>query len=117
MFKLPESISYLKLRASWASVGLPFGRFLAYPTFSWNTSTGAYSSQSAYPLYDLKPERTDSWEVGLTARFLKNFNLDVSFYNTKTYNQTMDAKLSPTGGYSTFYAQTGNVRNLSLIHI
>ena len=25
--------------------------------------------------------------------------------------QTMDAKLSPTGGYSTFYAQTGNVRN------
>ena len=106
LFKLPESISYLKLRASWASVGLPFGRFLAYPTFSWNTSTGAYSSQSAYPLYDLKPERT-----GLTARFLKHFNFDVSFYNTKTYNQTMDAKLSPTGGYSTFYAQTGNVRN------
>ena len=92
LFKLPESISYLKLRASWASVGLPFGRFLAYPTFSWNTSTGAYSSQSAYPLYDLKPERTDSWEVGLTARFLKHFNFDVSFY-------------------STFYAQTGNVRN------
>lgn len=111
LFKLPESISYLTLRASWASVGLPFGRFLAYPTFSWNTSTGAYSSQSAYPLYDLKPERTDSWEVGLTARFLKHFNFDVSFYNTKTYNQTMDAKLSPTGGYSTFYAQTGNVRN------
>ena len=111
LFKLPESISYLKLRASWASVGLPFGRFLAYPTFSWNTSTGAYSSQSAYPLYDLKPERTDSWEVGLTARFLKHFNFDVSFYNTKTYNQTMDAKLSPTGGYSTFYVQTGNVRN------
>ena len=111
LFKLPESISYLKLRASWASVGLPFGRFLAYPTFSWNTSTGAYSSQSAYPLYDLKPERTDSREVGLTARFLKHFNFDVSFYNTKTYNQTMDAKLSPTGGYSTFYAQTGNVRN------
>ena len=111
LFKLPESISYLKLRASWASVGLPFGRFLAYPTFSWNTSTGAYSSQSAYPLYDLKPERTDSWEVGLTARFLKHLNFDVSFYNTKTYNQTMDAKLSPTGGYSTFYAQTGNVRN------
>ena len=111
LFKLPESISYLKLRASWASVGLPFGRFLAYPTFSWNTSTGAYSSQSAYPLYDLKPERTDSWEVGLTARFLKHFNFDVSFYNTKTYNQTMAAKLSPTGGYSTFYAQTGNVRN------
>lgn len=108
---LPESISYLKLRASWASVGLPFKRFLAYPTFEWDSSTGKYSTKSAYPLYDLKPERTDSWEVGLTVRFLKNFNLDVSFYNTKTYNQTMDTQELPTGGYSTFYAQTGNVRN------
>lgn len=111
MMKMPESISYLKLRASWASVGLPFGRFLAYPTFKWESSTGAFSSQSAYPLYNLKPERTDSWEAGLTMRFLKHFNLDVSFYNTKTYNQTMNAQLQPTGGYSTFYAQTGNVRN------
>ena len=86
---LPESISYLKLRASWASVGLPFKRFLAYPTFEWDSSTGKYSTKSAYPLYDLKPERTDSWEVGLTVRFLKNFNLDVSFYNCLLY--TSDA--------------------------
>ena len=111
IFNLPESISYLKLRASWASVGLPFGRFLANPTFEWDFSTGAYKSQAAYPLYELKPERTESWEVGLTARFLKYFNFDVSFYNTKTYNQTVDAQLSPTGGYNKFYAQTGEVRN------
>lgn len=111
IFKLPESISYLKLRASWASVGLPFKRFLAYPTFEWDNSTGMYKTKSAYPLYDLKPERTDSWEIGLTARFFKDFNLDISFYNTKTYNQTMDTQELPTGGYSTFYAQTGNVRN------
>ena len=111
IFTLPESISYLKLRASWASVGLPFKRFLAYPTFEWDSSTGKYSTKSAYPLYDLKPERTDSWEVGLTARFLKHFNLDISFYNTKTYNQTLDTQEPATGGYSTFYAQTGNVRN------
>lgn len=111
LLTLPQSISYLKLRASWASVGLPFGRFLAYPTFQWDSSTGAFSSRSAYPLYDLKPERTDSWEFGITANFLKHFNMDFSFYSTKTYNQTMDAGISPTGGYNTFYAQTGNVRN------
>ena len=105
------SDNLLKLRASWASVGLPFGRFLANPTFEWDFSTGAYKSQAAYPLYELKPERTESWEVGLTARFLKYFNFDVSFYNTKTYNQTVDAQLSPTGGYNKFYAQTGEVRN------
>jgi TonB-linked SusC/RagA family outer membrane protein len=111
LMKMPRTISYLKIRGSWASVGMPFPRFLSNPTFSWNSSTGAWSSQTAYPLYNLKPERTNSWEVGLTARFLAHFSLDLSYYNTKTYNQTMDAQLSPTGGYSTFYAQTGNVRN------
>ena len=114
IISLPKEISYLKVRGSWASVGIPFRRFLAYPTFSWDASKGAFTSQSAYPLYNLKPERTDSWEFGITARFLKNFNLDASFYHTKTYNQTMDAGLSPTGGYSTFYAQTGNVRNMGV---
>jgi TonB-linked SusC/RagA family outer membrane protein len=111
LLTLPQNISYLKLRSSWASVGLPFARFLAYPTFSWDDSKGGFTSQSAYPLYNLKPERTNSWEIGLTARFFKNFSLDVSYYNTKTYNQTMNANLSPTGGYSTFYAQTGDVSN------
>lgn len=111
LLTLPQNISYLKLRSSWASVGLPFARFLAYPTFSWDDSKGSFTSQSAYPLYNLKPERTNSWEIGLTSHFFKNFNLDVSYYNTKTYNQTMNANLSPTGGYSTFYAQTGDVSN------
>ena len=108
---MPKNLSYLKLRGSWASVGLPFARFLANPTFEWNSSTGAWSTESTYPLYNLKPERTDSWEIGLTARFLRHFNLDLSYYDTKTYNQTMDAQLSATAGYSKFYAQTGNVRN------
>ena len=111
LLTLPQDISFLKLRSSWASVGLPFSSFLASPTFSWDDSKGGFTSQSAYPLYNLKPERTNSWEIGLTTYFFKNFNLDVSYYNTKTYNQTMNANLSPTGGYSTFYAQTGDVSN------
>lgn len=114
IFSMPESISYLKVRGSWASVSLPFGRFLAYPTFSWEPSKGSFVSQTAYPIYNLLPERTDSWEFGITARFLKHFNLDASFYHTETSNQTMDVGLSPTGGYSKFYAQTGNVRNIGV---
>ena len=108
---MPKDLSYIKLRGSWASVGLPFARFLANPTFEWNTSAGAWSTESVYPLYNLKPERTDSWEIGLTMRFLKHFDLDLTYYNTKTYNQTLDAQLSATSGYSKFYAQTGNVQN------
>lgn len=104
-------LSYLKLRGSWASVGLPFARFLANPTFSWDSSTGAFKSQAAYPLYNLKPERTESLEFGLSARFLQNFNIELTYYKTSTYNQTLDARLSATGGYSRFYAQTGSVDN------
>ena len=60
---------------------------------------------------ELKPERTDSWEVGLTARFLRHFNVDLSLYTAKTYNQTFDPGISPSSGYSTMYIQTGSVRN------
>lgn len=111
---MPKNLSYVKLRASWASVGLPFGRGLAYPTYGWVGSTGSWDPESLFPMYSLLPERTDSWEFGATVRFLRHFNLDVTYYNTKTYNQTLDTQLSASGGYSKFYAQTGNVRNRGL---
>ena len=111
IFKMPEQISYLKLRASFASVGLPFARFLSNPTYAWNNANQQWETKTNYPMYDLKPEKTDSWEVGVTMRFLKNFNLDLSYYNTKTYNQTFDPKISVSSGYSSLYLQTGSVRN------
>ena len=111
LLKLPQQISFLKIRGSFASVGLPFPRFLANPTYSWDNSNKVWQSKRNYPMYNLKPERTDSWEVGLTARFLNHFNLDLALYTTKTYNQTFDPKISVSSGYSTLYVQTGSVRN------
>ena len=111
LLKLPQQISFLKVRGSFASVGLPFPRFLANPTYSWDNSNNVWQSKRNYPMYNLKPERTDSWEVGLTARFLNHFNLDLALYTTKTYNQTFDPKISVSSGYSTLYVQTGSVRN------
>ena len=108
---MPENLSYVKLRGSWASVGMPFARFLANPVYVWDPDNKVWKTETNYPFYDLKPERTDSWEVGLTMRFLKHFNLDVSYYNTKTYNQTFDPQISVSSGYSTLYVQTGSVRN------
>lgn len=108
---MPEQIDFLKIRGSWASVGLPFARFIANPTYSWNNKTGAWETSKAYPMYDLRPERTDSWEVGLTFKAFKGLSLDVSYYDTKTYNQTFDSQLSVSSGYTTLYVQTGSVRN------
>lgn len=111
LLTLPQQISYLKMRASYASVGLPFARFLANPTYEWDSSLQDWKNKSHYPMYNLLPERTNSWEIGLTARFFNHFNLDLSLYQTKTYNQTFNPQLSVSSKYSTLYVQTGNVQN------
>lgn len=103
-----DYLSYLKIRGSWASVGTPFQRYLANPRYEWNGNQWSITTQ--YPMYNLKPERTESFEVGLTMRFLKNFDLDVTYYNAKTKNQTFNPRLS-VSGYSAIYIQTGAVRN------
>jgi outer membrane receptor protein involved in Fe transport len=73
-------------------------------------SSGQYSITTDWPT-SLKPEKTNSWEFGVTMRFLKHFNLDASYYNAKTFNQTIDPQLSTSSGASKIYIQTGAVRN------
>lgn len=111
IFELPKQIQYAKLRASYASVGIPFARFLANPTYAWDNANKVWQTKTHYPLFNLKPEKTESWEVGLTTKFLKHFDLDMSLYSTKTFNQTFDPQISVSSGYSTLYVQTGSVKN------
>jgi len=109
--RLPQQIEYLKVRGSFASVGSPFTRFIANPVHTWDSSTSSWSTETTYPMDQLKPEKTNSWEFGLTARFLKMFNLDFTFYNTHTLNQTFSPSISKGSGYSTIYIQSGDVLN------
>ena len=105
-----EYLSYMKIRGSFASVGTAFKRYIANPRFEWNESTGQWSVLTQYPMYNLKPERTKSFELGLNMRFLNHFELDVTYYNAKTMNQTFNPELS-VNKYSKIYIQTGAVRN------
>ena len=108
---MPQMLEYLKIRGSWASVGVAFERYIANPLYSWNTNNTSWNTQTQYPLYNLKPERTSSWEIGLTMRFLKYFNLDATYYHALTSNQTFDPKISVGSGYSNMYVQSGSVLN------
>mgnify|MGYP000024458841 FL=1 len=108
---MPENLSYIKLRGSFASVGVAFERYIANPLYSWNESGLSWNTQTQYPAYHLKPERTKSFEVGLTMRFLKHFNLDFTYYNSHTSNQTFDPQISGGTGFSKIIIQSGNVRN------
>ncbi len=109
--EMPKNLSYVKVRASYASVGVAFERFIANPRYTWNASGLNWDTQTTYPVYNLKPERTKSFEVGLTMRFLRHFNLDVSYYNTKTQDQTFTPEISTGSGSSKIYIQSGDVRN------
>ena len=109
--EMPKNLSYIKIRASYASVGVAFERYLANPLFTWSKSGLNWSSQTRFPVYDLKPERTKSFEVGLTMRFLRHFNLDVSYYDTKTSDQTFEPTISTGSGSSSLTIQSGDVRN------
>lgn len=113
MAKLPEFISYMKVRGSFASVGsgLTPGLTSAY-SYEWEPSTGKWQTKSYKPLDQLYPERTDSWEAGLNTKLFNNtLNLDVTWYQSNTRNQTITVPLSASSSYTTMYVQSGNVRN------
>ncbi|MCD8073405.1 MAG: SusC/RagA family TonB-linked outer membrane protein, partial [Alistipes sp.] len=107
---MPKDLSFLKLRGSFASVGVAFERYIANPKYEWSSNRNQWSITTQYPIENLLPERTNSVEVGITMRFLRNFNLDFSFYNTVTKNQTFDPDLS-VSQWSNIYLQSGSVRN------
>lgn len=111
IINMPEQLEYVKIRGSYASVGSAFARFKANPLFTKDEKATSWNTQTSYPMEDMKPEKTNSWEVGLSMRFLKDFNADVTFYNTHTLNQTLYPQISTGSGYSEIAIQSGDVRN------
>jgi TonB-linked SusC/RagA family outer membrane protein len=105
-----EYLSFWKIRASWASVGTAFERYIANPRYEWNSQTGSWAVLTQYPVTDLKPERTSSWEVGMNFRLLNDLTFDATWYQADTHNQTFNPNIA-VGKYSKIYIQTGNVRN------
>ena len=107
---MPRQLEYMKLRASFADVGTPFDRWLANPLHEWPDKGNAWATDTTYPV-ELKPERTQSWEIGLQMRFLEWFSLDATYYRTNTKNQTFFPDISTGSGYSEIPIQSGNVLN------
>lgn len=116
MVQLPEFISYMKVRGSWASVGSTISPNIASRwRYVYNPASQSYSTVTYKFPETFYPERTNSWEAGLTARFFDNaLTLDVTFYQSNTRKQTFLRPITVGEGYSNEYVQTGNVRNRGL---
>lgn len=112
LFRLPEQISFAKLRASWAQVGNDTAPYKTAKYY--NTSAFPGSASVSPTLYNarFKPEISNSIEVGLDWRMFKQrFGLDLAFYNNITRNQILDVPMDQTTGYTKATMNSGKVRN------
>lgn len=112
MLPMPSFIDYSKLRVSYAEVGngTEPNRTKSY----YNNSDFPSSALSPSMLYntDLKPVRTNSFEIGYEHRMFKNrLGFDVTLYETRTHNQIIIVPLNWATGYSSAILNTGIVRN------
>ncbi|WP_237489293.1 SusC/RagA family TonB-linked outer membrane protein [Muribaculum intestinale] len=109
---LPQAISFLKVRGSWAEVASSPSRYLTRMQYEYNDQTNQYEWPSKHYNPNLKPENTKSYEIGLSAKFLNNtIGLEFTYYNANTFNQTFEIPASGSSGYKTNLIQTGNIRN------
>lgn len=118
MVKLPSVIDYLKIRASWAKVGNdtnPYRLDYVYSSFSSMVNGGSVLEMKlpdTYPLRDLKPEETNSYEFGFDFRMFKNrFGVDFTYYNSSTINQILSINVPVTSGYTSKMINAGKMRS------
>ncbi|WP_255490564.1 SusC/RagA family TonB-linked outer membrane protein [Dysgonomonas sp. 511] len=115
MVSLPKAISFLKVRGSWASVGSPIPRNISIESQKYVPNLNGWNYEQIMRIYRFKPERTNSWEIGLNAKFLNNtISVDATYYHSNTKNQTFNIPLSASSGYASMYLQSGNVENKGL---
>jgi TonB-linked SusC/RagA family outer membrane protein len=108
-----------KLRANYATVGndAPWGSIQDVynqptPFVAGTTSSILFSLPTTKNNDALKPERTNSKEVGLEMSFLKNrIGFDASFYHTNTVDQVLGIATSAATGYGNKFVNAGNVQN------
>ena len=117
LLKLGDKLPYGKIRMSWAQVGSdtdPYQLGLVYTKskFTYPGYTIGYISNGTIPNKDLKPTKTNSMEMGLELKFLKNrIGLDFTYYSQLSKNQIMGMASSSTSGYGYRLINAGEIEN------
>ena len=107
----PKWITMGKVRASWAKVGNAIPPYLTHPLNSCGTS-GVIDFNTKAPFSGLKPEESNSIEIGTEWRLFNNYvDLDITYYQTHTRNQLFTLP-APTGSkYTWYYVNAGDIKN------
>jgi len=104
-----------KLRASYAKVGNDTGAYQIDQYYGIAQSRYPYPIGyigGTLPFFDLKPEETHSYEVGLDFKFFNNrLGVDATYYYSMGDKQIMSVDLAPTSGYSAKRMNAGEIEN------
>lgn len=106
MFDLPEVISTLRVRGSWAEVsngsfGGTYSHIATYNSgINWqNNASLSFPGNLISP--DLQPETSSAFEGGLAVGLLKDrFTIDANYIYTLDYNNLTNVPISVSSGYS-----------------
>ena len=113
-------LSFAKLRGGVAQVGNDTSPYDLMDYVTLNTSfTDVYGVlnprmgfSSTLANANLKPEKTNSWEIGAELKFLQNrVNLDVSYFNKETIDQIVSVRVSGASGYGFKNINAGKMVN------
>lgn len=114
-FKLPEVISFAKLRLSASSVGS--GGTAAYLTsYNYTTAGSLYNGGLKNPSLltnpNLQPLRTYTYEAGLNMQFFRNrMGFDFTIYRGNTKAQHLKREVDRASGTSQLLINAGDVKN------
>lgn len=102
--KLPTFMDYLKMYGSWAVVSTDLSPYQIMSTYTKDSNYGSNPSIS-YPSslvnYYIKPQKTTSWEAGLSTAFFRNrLSFDLTYYHTIDENQIIDLNISNASGFT-----------------
>ena len=110
-------LNYGKVRASWAQVGSdtdPYQLALNYTTgkYSYGGYVIGMINNYTQPNKDLKPTRTNSYELGMELKFFHNrLNVDLTYYNQLSKDQIIGLASSSTSGYNYRLINAGEIQN------
>ena len=113
---MPNWLSFGKLRASWAETGKDTNPYETSTTYSPTvvTSSGqvVWTRSNTKGDERLKPERTESIELGTDLRLFNNrLGVDFTWYKLNSRDQIIPVAVSPTSGFTSVIINAGEIEN------
>ncbi|MFD2571201.1 SusC/RagA family TonB-linked outer membrane protein [Spirosoma soli] len=116
MFNISSPIlSFAKIRGGIARVGNDTDPYNLLQTYAYANawgSTPSLAESNAMLNADLKPELTNSYEIGAEVKLWRNrVGLDVTYYDKQSFNQILNVNVSNATGFASKLLNAGRLQN------